>query len=42
MLEGIGVATLVWVCAEAVRDRHAARLSDTPPFEHSDESAATP
>ncbi|KAA0962572.1 phosphatase PAP2 family protein [Microbacterium sp. ANT_H45B] len=42
MLEGIGVATLVWVCAEAVRDRHAARLSDTPPFEHSDESATTP
>ncbi|CAH0169748.1 phosphatase PAP2 family protein [Microbacterium foliorum] len=42
MLEGIAVATLVWVCAEAVRDRHAARLSATPPFPHPDESATTP
>lgn len=42
MLEGIAVATLVWVCAEAARDRRAAHLSATTPFPHPDESATTP
>lgn len=42
MLEGVGVATLVWVCAEAARDRRAAHLSATTPFPHPDESATTP
>lgn len=41
MLEGIGIATLVWVCAEAVRDHRAARSSGIPSLEHSNESATT-
>lgn len=42
MLEGIAVATLVWVAVEAARDRHAARVVDTSSRAPSTEGSATP
>lgn len=41
MLEGIAVATLVWVCVEAVRDRLAARAVDRTSIAEPNESATT-
>lgn len=38
LLEGIAVATLVWVATEAVRDRHAARTTDASSREQPIES----
>lgn len=41
LLEGIAVATVVWVCVEAVRDRRALRAVGTPSPEHSNESVSS-